>query len=112
MMENNETKMAQLVGGTMKQPDLAKKKPWSSYLNWTDQLCAIVNIVSVLGGAIATEIKTLTESFANYREAEFLVPQHLRTHINDRMLQTKEATHVSTKTSFAQRICLFHKFAK
>ena len=71
-MEDNILSLPAIVQRTLLTPDLATKKPWHHNINWVDQLCAIVSIVPIVGGSIATEIKTITESATDYRTNEFL----------------------------------------
>ncbi len=36
---------------------LTAKKPWHKNVDWIDQLCAIVNLIPSIGGALAGEIR-------------------------------------------------------
>ena len=43
----------------------------SKYINWCDQLCALVNLIPYVGGAFATEIQSIKNSVAEYKAYEF-----------------------------------------
>lgn len=53
-------------------PDLDKKQPWQEHTDWIGQICAIVNLIPGLGGAIAQEIQSTINAVSNYKAAEFL----------------------------------------
>lgn len=71
-MDKNGTTLSDIVQQTLLVPDLAVKKPWHGHINWVDQLCATVNLIPCVGGAIAGEIKAITDTAANYQASEFL----------------------------------------
>ena len=71
-MDKNGTTLSDIVQQTLLVPDLAVKKPWHGHINWVDQLCATVNLIPCVGGAIAGEIKAITDAAANYQASEFL----------------------------------------
>lgn len=41
------------------------------YINWWDQLCAIVSAIPLAGGPLSTEIQSIRESAADYQAYEF-----------------------------------------
>ena len=43
------------------------RRPWYKHFNWIDQLCATVNLIPCVGGAIAGEIKVITDAAAPIR---------------------------------------------
>ena len=61
-MEDERIDFPVLVQKTLLAPDLSKKKPWHNSVNWIDQICAVVNLIPVVGGALAGEVKAITES--------------------------------------------------
>lgn len=70
-MGENKMVLSDIVQQTLLVPNLAVKKPWEGHINWIDQLCAAVNLIPFVGGAIAGEIKAITEVSANYQASEF-----------------------------------------
>lgn len=71
-MVKNEIILSDIVQQTLFIPNLAAKKPWYKQINWIDQLCALANLIPCVGGAIASEIKSITDVAANYQAAGFL----------------------------------------
>jgi hypothetical protein len=71
-MDENKWVLSDIVQRTLLIPDLTAKKPWHEHVDWIDQLCAIVNLIPSIGGALAGEIKTITDAVANYQASEFL----------------------------------------
>lgn len=61
-----------LVRDVILVPDLDKKQPWQAHTDWIGQICAIVNLIPVCGGAIAQEIQSTINAVSNYKAAEFL----------------------------------------
>lgn len=61
-----------LVRDIILAPDLDKKQPWQAHTDWVGQICAIVNLIPVCGGAIAQEIQSTINAVSNYKAAEFL----------------------------------------
>lgn len=53
-------------------PELDKKQPWHEHTDWVGQICAIVNLIPVCGGAIAQEIQSTINVISNYKATEFL----------------------------------------
>ena len=41
------------------------------YINWWDQLCAIVSAIPCVGGSLSTEIQSIKNSVAEYKAYEF-----------------------------------------
>lgn len=71
-MENEEFILSDLVQQTLLVPNLAAENPWHKHVNWIDQLCAAVNLIPFIGGALASEVKSITSTVANYQASEFL----------------------------------------
>ena len=71
-MVKEKINLSDIVQKTLLIPNLATKKPWYKYINWIDQLCAVVNLIPCWGGALASEIKSITDIAANYQASEFL----------------------------------------
>lgn len=64
--------LSDVIQQTLLVPDLAVKRPWNKHVNWIDQLCATVNLIPGIGGALAGEIKAITDIAANYKASEFM----------------------------------------
>lgn len=71
-MAQDNIVLSDIVQQTLLIPNLAVKKPWYKHVNWIDQLCATVNLIPCVGGAIAGEIKVITDAAANYQVSDFL----------------------------------------
>lgn len=71
-MNDKNIVLSDWVQKTLHVPNLAEKRPWHKHINWIDQLCATVNLIPIIGGTIAEEIKTITEVTTNYKASEFL----------------------------------------
>ena len=71
-MAQDNIVLSDIVQQTLLIPNLAVKKPWYKHVNWIDQLCATVNLIPCVGGAIADEIKVITDAVANYQVSDFL----------------------------------------
>ena len=71
-MDKNKIILSDIIQETLLIPNLAAKKPWKGHINWIDQLCAAVNLIPIFGGAIAGEIKAITDISANYQAYDFL----------------------------------------
>ena len=71
-MDRNKWVLSDLVQKTLLLPNLTAKKPWYKYVDWVDQLCAVVNLIPSVGGALAEQIKTITNAVSNYQTSEFL----------------------------------------
>ena len=71
-MEKDRIGLSKIVEETLRIPDLANRKPWHNYINWKEQLCAIVNLIPCIGGTLADEIRSITDMAANYQASEFL----------------------------------------
>lgn len=61
-----------LVRDIILVPELDKKQPWHTYTDWVEQICSIVNLIPVVGGAIAQEIQSTINVISNYKATEFL----------------------------------------
>lgn len=46
-------------------------KPKRTYIDWCDQLCALVSAIPIVGGTFATEIQSIKNSVAEYKTYEF-----------------------------------------
>lgn len=66
-MAQDNIVLSDIVQQTLLIPNLAVKKPWHKHVNWIDQLCATVNLIPCVGGAIAGEIKVIIDAAANYQ---------------------------------------------
>lgn len=66
---NNE-KMQEIVEKSLISTSI-KSISKSKYINWCDQLCALVNLIPYVGGAFATEIQSIKNSVAEYKAYEF-----------------------------------------
>lgn len=71
-MAQDNIVLSDIVQQTLLIPNLAVEKPWYKHVNWIDQLCATVNLIPCVGGAIAGEIKVITDAVANYQVSDFL----------------------------------------
>lgn len=50
---------------------ITRSKPKRAYVDWCDQLCALVNAIPIVGGTFATEIQSIKNSVAEYKTYEF-----------------------------------------
>lgn len=71
-MNNQSIILPEFVEKTLLTEELYTKTSWTKHINWVDQLCALVNLCPVAGGAIAAEIQTIVNSTNSYKAAEFL----------------------------------------
>lgn len=71
-MKKEDIQLPVIVEKTLLSPNLSKKTSLNKSVNWVDQLCAVVNLIPVAGGALAAEIKAVTDTAANYKTSEFL----------------------------------------
>lgn len=71
-MAQDNIVLSDIVQQTLLIPNLAVKKPWYKHVNWIDQLCATVNLIPCVGGAIVGEIKVIIDAAANYQVSDFL----------------------------------------
>lgn len=70
--ENQSINLPNIIQQTLLVPDLAEKKPWKKGNFWVDQLCAAVNLIPLVGGAIASEVRTVTDAINSYQASELL----------------------------------------
>lgn len=71
-MEEGNLNIAELIKQTLSVSNLAEKKPWHEHVDWKDQLCSVVNLIPLVGGFFAAEIKNVDNIISNYRASEFL----------------------------------------
>lgn len=71
-MNNNELTISDIVQETLTCPDLASKSSWRKHVNWIDQICSAINLIPMVGGTLACEVRTITDTVANYQASEFL----------------------------------------
>lgn len=71
-MNKENVNLSNLIRETLLIPNLAVKKPWHKHINWVEQLCETVNLIPVVGGIMAGEIRAVVEATANYQASEFL----------------------------------------
>lgn len=67
-MDNQE--LANIVKETIKLPQI-KEKPWIKFVHWSDQLYSIINLIPIVGGALANEIQTIGKTVTEYKINEF-----------------------------------------
>lgn len=66
----NNKEMREIVEKSLISANI-KSNPKNKYINWCDQLCALVNLIPYVGGAFATEIQSIKNSVAEYKAYEF-----------------------------------------
>jgi len=64
--------LSDIIQQTLLVPNLAEIRPWRKHVSWVDQLCAAINLVPGIGGALAGEIKAIIDISENYHASEFL----------------------------------------
>lgn len=64
----NNKEMREIVEKSLISANI-KSNP--KYINWCDQLCALVNLIPYVGGAFAAEIQSIKNSVAEYKAYEF-----------------------------------------
>ena len=71
-MSKESYTLSDIIQQTLHIPNLVANKPWYKHVNWVDQLCSIVNLLPCIGGALAGEIRTISDATANYQASELL----------------------------------------